>query len=231
MAVKKQHIRPMKQGYDNAVSIFDAHAANPFIPLVLELDLRTLSQLTFAIETLERIVFEKCSLGHRGLAALVSVKDATDDLKLSIDLRNNLISDLKNKSSARTEAEKIHLYVGAYANGSVDLSFGQNMEALLHQADDCIFFSMLLADELLARERKLHARNWWKYRLNVPLQHPADWSLARQDDLIPDKSKYANWLQGFKRPPSIWKRLWDRFCVWYWRRSPTLTIAISRPRG
>jgi hypothetical protein len=73
----------MKQGYDNAVSIFDAHAANPFIPLVLELDLRTLSQLTFAIETLERIVFEKCSLGHRGLAALVSVKDATDDLKIS----------------------------------------------------------------------------------------------------------------------------------------------------
>jgi hypothetical protein len=227
MAIKKQHIRPMKQHYDDVVSAFDAHAANPFIPLVLDLDLRTLSQPRFASETLERIVFEKCSLEHRGLAALVSVKDATDDLKQSIDYRNNLIADFKKYSSpTRTETEKIHTYVGAYAHDIVDLRFGDNIEALVRQVDDCIFFSMLLANELLTRERKLHARNWWKYRLNIPRQFPADWSLAKQNDLIPDNSKYADWLQGFKRPPSIWKRLWDRFCVWYWRRSPALTTDL-----
>jgi len=94
------------------------------------------------------------------------------------------------------------------------------MEALFHQVDDCIFFSMLLANELLAREKKLHARNWWKYRLNVFRQHPADWSLARQEDLIPDKSKYADWLRGFGRPPSIWKRLRERIKRFFtWQRS------------
>jgi hypothetical protein len=28
-----------------------------------------------------------------------------------------------------------------------------------------------------------------------------------KNNLIPDKSRYANWLTGFKTPPSIWKRL------------------------
>jgi hypothetical protein len=167
---------------------------------------------------LERIVFEKCSLGHRGLAALVSVKDATDDLKLSIDFRNDLIADFKKHPPA-THLEKIAFYVGAYTNESVDLRFGHNLDALLHQVDDCIFFSMLLANELLAREKKLYARNWWKYRLNVPHQFPADWSLARKEDLIPDKSQYADWLRGFTTPPSIWKRLWKRIKQFFsWRQ-------------
>jgi len=106
LAMKRQHIRPMKQHYDDVVSIFDTHAENPVGPLVLDLDLRTLSQPRFASETLERIVFEKCSLGHRGLAAVVWVKDATDDLRMSIDYRNDLIADFKRRLPA-TEEEKI----------------------------------------------------------------------------------------------------------------------------
>lgn len=217
LSMKRQHVRPMKQLYDDVVSIFDAHTENPVGPLMLDLDLRTLSQPSFASDTLERIVFEKCSLGHRGLAAVVSVKDATDDLKFSIDFRNDLIADFKKQLPA-TEQEKIAFYVGAYTNDAVDLRFGHNLDALSHQVDDCIFFSMLLADELLAREKKLYARYRWKYRLNVPRQYPADWSLARQEHLIPAKSQYADWLRGFTTPPSIWKRLWKRIKLGKFRR-------------
>jgi hypothetical protein len=96
-----------------------------------------------------------------------------------------IYADFKKRLPA-TEKEKIELYVGTYTGDSVDLRFGHNMDALLHQVDDCIFFSMLLAYELLAREKKVHARNRWKYRLSVPRQFSADWSLARQENLIPD---------------------------------------------
>jgi hypothetical protein len=173
----------MKEAYDTAVARYDEYAANPIGTLELDLDLRTLSQPRFGTDTLERIVFEKFSLGHRGIAAAVSLRDATDDLKLSIDYRNNLISEFQ-KRPPTTPLERMAFYVGAYMNESVDLRFGHNLDALFHQVDDCIFFSMLLADELLALEKKLHARNSWKYRLNVPRQFPADWSIAREQGLI-----------------------------------------------
>jgi hypothetical protein len=218
LSIKRQHIRPMKQKYDEVVSIYDAYAETRIGHLEIDLDLRTLSQPRFASDTLERIVFEKCSLGHRGLAAVVSVKDATDDLNLSIDYRNKLISDFQAKTPA-THMDKIAFYVGAYLNESVDQRLGHNIDALFHQVDDCIFFSMLLANELLAREKKLYARNWWKYRLNVPRQFPADWSLARKEDLVPDKSQYADWLRGFATPPSIWKRLLQQIKQFFsWRQ-------------
>jgi hypothetical protein len=66
---------------------------------------------------------------------------------------------------------------------------------------------MLLSEKLFELERKLRARNWWKYRLEMPRQHPADWTLAKNEDLIPDRKQYADWLRGFKKPPSLWKRL------------------------
>jgi hypothetical protein len=217
LALKRQSIRPMKERYDAVVSAYDDYMANPVGPLALDLDLQTLSRPRFAGETLERIVFEKCLLGHRGLAAMVSLKDATDDLNLSIDYRNNLISNFQQQPPAN-HMEKIAFYVGAYRNETVDARFANNVEALSDQVDDCVFFGMLLAEELLNLERKLHGRNWWKYRLNVPRQFPADWSLAKSGNLIPDRSKYADWLRGFKKPPSRW----ERFIAWIrgpWRRS------------
>ena len=91
-------------------------------------------------------MFDKCLLGHRGLAAVVSVKDATNDLKLSIDFRNDLIADSKKRLPAM-EKEKVEFHVGAYTGDSVDLRFEHNMDALHHQVDDCIFFSILLCDD------------------------------------------------------------------------------------
>jgi len=53
-------------------------------------------------------VFDKCLLGHRGLAAVVSVKDATDDLKSSIDFRNDLIADSKKRLPAMAKEKGIY---------------------------------------------------------------------------------------------------------------------------
>jgi hypothetical protein len=209
LAIKRQHIRPMKAKFDGDTSAYDAWMENPTGPLSLDLDLRNLSRLRFAGATLERVVFEKCSLGHKGLAAVLSLEDATDDLNSSIDYRNNLIFDFQ-KNTPQTHKEKIALYVGAYSDEKVDLRFANNIAALLHQADDCIFFGMLLSLELYRFERKLRARNWWKYRLEVPRQYPADWTLARTENLIPDGSQYTDWLRGFKRPPSVWERVRQR---------------------
>jgi len=187
LAVKRQHIRPMKAAYDEVLSTYDVWMERRSGPLELELDLRTLSKIRFSSAALERVVLEKCSLGHMGLAAALSLGDATDDLNLSTDFRNKLVADFQEKASQMNHQEKIAFYVGAYRDEKVDLRVSHNIEALAHQVDDCIFFGMLLADKLFALERRIRARNWWKYRLAaVPRQYPTDWTLARNGGLIPD---------------------------------------------
>jgi len=205
MTLKRQHIRPMKAAYDDVVAEYDEWMENQEGPLNLELDLRTPSKVRFADAALERTVFEKSSLGHLGLAAALSLEDATNDLNLSIEYRNDIIS--RFQEPPETHQARIELYVGAYRDDKVDLRFANNIEALSHQADDCIFFGMVLAQELLKLERKLWRRKWWKYRLGVPRQHPADWTLARSENLVPDRDSYASWLRGFRDVPSRWKRL------------------------
>ncbi|WP_426410093.1 hypothetical protein [Bradyrhizobium ganzhouense] len=208
LAIKRQHIRPMKTTYDEAVERYDNFVVNPVGVFELDLDLKTLSQPRFGVSALEKIVFEKFALGHRGIAAATSLADATEDLRLSIDYRNNLISEFQ-KRQPMPHLERIAFYVGAYMEEQVDQRFGHNIDALNHQADDCIFFGMTLADELLRLERKLHARKGWKYRLGVPRQYPANWSIAQEQNLIPSDDQYADWLRGFGRPPSAWRRLRD----------------------
>jgi hypothetical protein len=209
IAIKRQHIRPMRIKYEADISTYDAWMENPGSHLNLELDLRNLSRLRFANAALEHTVFERCSLGHMGLAAALSLEDAADDLNLSIDYRNNLVTDFQ-KNPPPAHNERTAFYLGAYRDGKVDLRFANNIEALSHQTDDCIFFGMLLSEQLYKLERKLRSRNGWKYRLELPRQYLADWTLARNEDLIPDRSQYADWLRGFKKPPSIW----NRFRIW-----------------
>jgi hypothetical protein len=204
LALKRQQIRPMKQRHDEAVAAYHAHQG----PLELSLDLQTISQLKFPDTPLEKIVFEKCAVGVKALAAVTSLSGAIDDLRNSIDFRNDLISEFREKRAAMTELDRIQLYVGAPRAGEVDARFVTNIRALSHQTDDCIFFSSLLADELMHYGNKLRSRNRLKFRLGMPRLLPVDWKIAREASLIPDEAEYANWVAGFKRPPTKW----ERFC-------------------
>jgi hypothetical protein len=208
LAMKRQHIRAMKQRYDVAVAAYNQRQAGP---LQISLDLQTLSRVKFPGDVLEKIVFEKCALEQKALAAVVSLSGAIDDLTTSIDFRNGLISEFREKHATKSEREKIELYVGAPSAGLVDSRFAHNIEALSHQADDCIFFSMLLSDELTSYGNAMRSRKKLKFRLGIQKFWPADWSIARGADLIPPDSQYADWLRGFKRVPSVWHRICDRF--------------------
>ena len=211
LAVKRQHLRPMKRKYESDLATYDEWMERPRGPIRIEMDLRTISKLRFANAVLERTVFEKISLGHKGLAAVLSLEDATDDLNTSIEYRNGLIVDFQ-KNAPPEQEDRIAFYVGAYRDGKVDARFSDNIDALAHQADDCIYFGTLLSEELLRRERSVRTRNWWKYRLaEVPRQYPADWTVARTAGLLPDASQYADWQKGFKKPPTVWNRLLGRY--------------------
>jgi hypothetical protein len=89
-----------------------------------------MSQLKFAGEILEKIVFEKCSIGGKGNAAVVALTGAIDDLRNSIDYRNNLILDFRATKDEMSELQRIQLFVGAAQEGEIDNRFQNNVLAL-----------------------------------------------------------------------------------------------------
>jgi hypothetical protein len=206
MTLKGQQMRPMKQRYDEAVTAFQKHHTGL---LLLSLDLQEISQLKFPGDVLERIVFEKCAIGEKALAAVVSLSGSIDDLRNAIDFRNGLISEFRKKRSMMSDLERMQLYVGAPQAEQVDNRFAHNMAAMSSQTDDCIFFSMTLSDELLSYSNVLRSRNKM-FRSGMSKLLPIDWSIAQQADLIPAESEYAGWLAGFK----LRTTKWARFITW-----------------
>ena len=203
LGLKRQHTRPMKERHNQAVAAFKMHNQGL---LELALDLQTLSQLKFPSDVLERIVFEKTAIGEKGLAVAVALSGAIDDLRNSISYRNELISEFREKRDTMTELERIELYLGTPKAGEIDNRFAHNVQALYSQTDDCIFFSMLLADELLNYNNALYSRSKLRFRLGKQKLLPADWSKAREANLIPDEAAYSDWVTGFKRQPTKLER-------------------------
>ena len=162
LSLKGLQIRPMKERHDRAVAAFQGHQRGP---LELALDLQTISQHKFPEAALEKIVFEKCEAGARALVSVAALSGAIDDLRNSIDYRNGLISEFREQRDKMTELDRIQLYVGAPKAGEVDARFVSNVQALSKQTDDCIFFSMFLAGELMRYGSVLHSRNRLRYRL------------------------------------------------------------------
>jgi hypothetical protein len=83
----------------------------------------------------------------------------------------------------------------------------QNIEALEKQTDDCIFFSMHLAEQLIKYGNGLRRKSWM-YRHGMKKFLPANWSIAEKQGLLPNEADFADWLRGFVPRPSWWKRFW-----------------------
>jgi hypothetical protein len=93
------------------------------------------------------------------------------------------------------------------ANGVAGERFLVSIEAIYNQTDDCIFFSRILADDLLTYGNGLRRKNAWKYSLGVPKLKGADWVKSDKDGLLPSKDSYSSWLGGFDKAPTHWQRL------------------------
>jgi hypothetical protein len=118
---------------------------------------------------------------------------------------------------------------------------GRESSASGEQTDDCIFFSRILADDLLEYGKRLRRRHAWRLRLALPSVAPADWSEAERQGLLPANSEYAQWLKGFQRKPTRLKRFatgaWDglvHVATWLGQGSDALQVersAVPRKHG
>ncbi len=206
LSIKKQHIRPLKFAFDQALAAHGNYVANPHGVFGLQIDLKTISQIEFPAPALERTLLDRCFLGGEGIATLVAVMDAVHDLKASIALRNQMVEEFR-KNPPPSHEQRLARYFGLPAGDQRDERFKDNVGALYAQTDDCIFFARKLGEHIRSSENKVRKRNHWKYWLPGKSLKPAKWTLAEQDGLLPLDSDYANWTRGFAKDPSFFDRI------------------------
>jgi hypothetical protein len=89
-------------------------------------------------------------------------------LDKSIKYRNDLIAEVHKESPVQADLLMERYFGLRNANGVTDERIKASVEAIYNQTDDCIFFSRILADDLLTCGNRLRQKNAWKYRFGGP---------------------------------------------------------------
>jgi hypothetical protein len=169
MALKRQHVRPMKTRYDEAIEAHRRDTTAPTgRPIAVFLDLAVMPRTNFPDDILRNLIFEKSSIGERAAIIAIELFTALENVNIACDSRTALSEEFR-KETTLTSEQRASRYLGlSMSNGFTDARFPHNMEGLRSYTDDRIFFSKLLAD----------------------------WSMA-QEYLIPSPDQYTNWMRVF----------------------------------
>lgn len=197
LELKRQYLKKIKADYDELTKAHDDFMMSPTAPLDFRMDLRSLSEITFPSEPLQKITLEKLSLFPRGVAAVVYLAGTIDDLRESIRMRNNLVEEFRSKSNLVT-SESISRYLGLVNDGSVDDRFRGNLEALCAQADGCIYFAKELSKVIVVIDNSMRRKNWYFFLPDKKLE-PIDWTRAINEDLLPADEEFEDWERGFRK--------------------------------
>lgn len=219
IAFKRQIVLPLRASWQ---SVHDAHvnfiyesklrqAKGPRV-FHFKADLESVPFVRTSVDVLERHVFEKTALRGRGLAAADALFRVIDDLTNTVRDRNDLVTEFREAS--HSPERLLEFYLGtADVDGHVDDRFRANIEALYLHSDDCIFFSRILADDLIEYGNRLRKRLPWRSRFRFPKFLPADWSEPERRGLLPSQDNYQAWLKGFRRRPKRLEALRKRLAA------------------
>jgi chaperonin GroES len=226
IGLKRQYVAPMHDAYERTLKEYAEAVATLKLGhhrsvFVLRADLQTLLPPKMPTELLERCVFEKISIRGRALAAAVQLVGSIDGLASAIEGRNDVIKELQGAPDRKLREEK---YLGLRsAEGVTDDRYRASIKGIFDQTNDCIFFSRILAEDLLKYGNHLRKRCVRRLMLGLPKLAAADWSTAERAGLMPSADLYKAWLDGFKANPSIWLRLR------YWAASQIRRGRVSSP--
>lgn len=209
IALKRQHVKPLYETFvAKRAELAEFHAKRRAgkiptdHPFVFTADLRTLQMPLLPVQLIERLVFDKLSVIGRPLALTTSLAGVASTLADLMQRRSALIEGFKQIPPDK-QGLVAALYFGrSFAEDRVSTEYADTLEALFNQTDDGIFFSQLLCRDLM--ESGDNALKEYKRLSKKSTEHIStiDFRQALRLGLMPDESKYQDWLRGFQRPDS-----------------------------
>lgn len=209
ISLKRQHVKPIYETFvAKRAELAEVHEKRRLgqlsadQPFVFTADLRTLQMPLLPIQLIERIVFDKLSVIGRPLALTTSLSGVASTLADLMQQRRALIERFKRIPPGKQELVAALYFGRSFAEDRVSTEYADNLEALFNQTDDGIFFSQLLCRDLM--ESGEIALKEYKRLSKKSTEHISkiDFRQASELGLMPDESKYQDWLRGFQRPDS-----------------------------
>jgi hypothetical protein len=230
--LKEQHVRGVWEDYQRKrEQVHDLHerqrhgAMAPRTVPTIQLDQRTLDVVRAKIEHLEGLVLGELSLRGRPRPLVAILSQTRDSLNNSITLRNQLIV------SARTldDNAKVAFYFGLPTEGGVDDTFGNVLEAVHRQTDDCIYFSWRLCEDLTRHGKRVREQFGRRFKGPVSRIQTVLWTDVVAKGLLPPLGAYRSWEEGFlERVPATGRR---RLAKWWYAVRKAERRLFLRPWG
>ncbi len=195
ITTKKQHVIGMVEQYGCQRAARQAHSdglKRGSIPkdkiFVYQADLQTIYPPFSPIDELRSILRDKISPDGKALVLLTPLIQSVRGLDESIAQRNAWIEEFKVLTE--NESYKAALYFGTqYAEGRIDERYPALMSAIAKQTDDCIAFSIMIAQSLNRYGiRKAKELGRGPPKIAAP-------NFEKAKDLIPDMAPYSGWLE------------------------------------
>jgi hypothetical protein len=163
----------------------------------LHLDLRTVQMPLFPIDVLRTQMFEKVSAVGRPLALTAALAGSVETLGNVIRKRSELIDRFRGLGEGHPHL--IPMYLGEpYGPGHVSEEFPDTVDAMYRLTDDVIFFSSLLAADLMTHGKDVLERYGKAVKVKGQRISSADFSDAREKGLMPEPANYIDWTTGFQ---------------------------------
>ncbi|MEI8714774.1 hypothetical protein [Mesorhizobium sp. ISC11] len=229
MALKKQHLIGMVERFRATEARFEffsneQQARNEYNEVVnvfeFQAELHTLPLMKVQIDRLEKNVFEKLGLGMKSLALTVELAKAIELLNASIGERNNLIAKWYEGPRVSNDA-MLFRYLGVKVRDGADEKYKQTLFAIETYCNDCIFFSMHLAQYLNEQANRVRRKHRHHVFWRLPKVAEADFSGAEAQSLIPDVQDYQSWLSAFRRHPTVGQKIREFFSR---RKKPVIPL-------
>jgi hypothetical protein len=204
--LKRQHVQALYVGFHAQVAAlqeFHRKRNAGEIPLEqpfqFQADLRSIQLPLMPVEVLQRLIFDRLSVSGRPLALAATIAGTVESVRDLMEKRAELVTRF-NAIPPGHDALTIALYFGLpHGDGRVSTEYKDTLEGLFNQIENGIFFSELLCkdlkgfgDETLAKYKKLSKKTTERVS-------EVDFELARREGLMPDESKFADWLRGFAK--------------------------------
>ncbi len=195
---KKQHFHELKTSYDQikkaALEARSQAAADERLPghlFTFSMDFRSFNPVPAPFEHINALIFSQMSVSARVITLTTTLERTHNALNTLVEQRNAFIDDFKKNRDNINHDERSALYFG-FPNvaGHTDETYRDMIDGIYGLCDDCIAFSMLLADELTAYGKQLADR----YGRKAPVIWKMDISEAQGTGLLPDLTQYADYL-------------------------------------
>lgn len=203
LALKKQHVQPMRQSYlkskadlEAFTATRDARQLTADAQFHVQLDLRTYPAPIVPIKSLKHIMFQELSVVGRPLALVAVIEQSLIGLTTAIEKRAQLIQ--RFGTGDIPEKIRANYYFGLpLQGGHVNQEFPDLVEAIYSYVDDLAFFSSQLCSDLMKHGAKVREALMRKRPKQVPYVSEVDFAGPLKSGLIPPDSQYRDWLNAF----------------------------------